>query len=158
MTRSLQFYGKEYQFLGFLAIHLSWPIFGLTQGPSWWSVYFSAKTNSNTKDSGRLGSFPGLSVVRDSSLSLQDCKGHGFDLWLGNLRSHKLRHRQKKKDSGKLVRQYHRLVSPPFFWPLLNFLFSAAPCFLSVRTSSSETTQASGDNCSWPRWNVSMDD
>ena len=26
-----------------LASHLAWPIFGLTQGPSWWRVRLSAK-------------------------------------------------------------------------------------------------------------------
>ena len=59
-------------------------MFGLTQGPSRGYVYFSAKTNSNTKDSRRLGRFPGLPGVRDSSFSLQDYKGHEFDPWLGN--------------------------------------------------------------------------
>ena len=35
-----------------LASHLAWPIFGLTQGPSWW--HLSAKIDSSKKDFGRL--------------------------------------------------------------------------------------------------------
>ena len=37
-----------------LANHLAWPIFGPTQGPSWWHVHLSAKMDSSEKDSGRL--------------------------------------------------------------------------------------------------------
>ena len=37
-----------------LANHLAWPIFGLTQGPSWWCVHPSAKMHSGEEDSGRL--------------------------------------------------------------------------------------------------------
>ena len=37
-----------------LATHLSWPIFSLTQGPSWWRSHLSAKMDSSEKDSGRL--------------------------------------------------------------------------------------------------------
>ena len=29
-----------------LASYLAWPIFGLTQGPSWWHMYLSAKMDS----------------------------------------------------------------------------------------------------------------
>ena len=38
----------------FLINHLTWPIFGLTQGPSWWCMRLSAKMDSSVKDSGRL--------------------------------------------------------------------------------------------------------
>ena len=37
-----------------LANHLAWPIFGLTQGPSWWRAHLSPKMDSSRKDSGRL--------------------------------------------------------------------------------------------------------
>ena len=40
---------------------LAWPVFGLTQGPSWWCVYLAAKMDSSEKDSGRLaGQYYGL--------------------------------------------------------------------------------------------------
>ena len=37
-----------------LANHLAWPIFGLTQGPSWWHMHLSDKMDSSKKDSERL--------------------------------------------------------------------------------------------------------
>ena len=37
-----------------LAVHLSWPIFGLIQGPPWWCAHFPAKTDSSVRVSGRL--------------------------------------------------------------------------------------------------------
>ena len=41
-----------------LAHHLTWPMLGLVEGPSWWRththVHLSAKTRSSTKDSGRV--------------------------------------------------------------------------------------------------------
>ena len=37
-----------------LASHLAWPIFGLTQGPSWWYTHLSAKLDSSVRVSGRL--------------------------------------------------------------------------------------------------------
>lgn len=37
-----------------LANCLAQPIFGLTQGPSWWPVHLSDKVDSSDKDSGRL--------------------------------------------------------------------------------------------------------
>ena len=37
-----------------LASYLAWPIFGLTQGPSWWHVHLSAKMDSSEEDSGKL--------------------------------------------------------------------------------------------------------
>ena len=36
-----------------LASHLAWPIFGLTQGPSWWYTHLSAKLDSSVRVSGR---------------------------------------------------------------------------------------------------------
>ena len=38
----------------FLVPHLAWPIFGLTQGPSWWHTPLSAKTDTSVRASGRL--------------------------------------------------------------------------------------------------------
>ena len=38
----------------FLASHLAWPVFGLTQGPCWWRVPLSAKMDSSTRVPGRL--------------------------------------------------------------------------------------------------------
>ena len=63
-----------------LATHLAWPIFGLTQGPSWWQMHLSAKIDFSAKDSGRLGDFPGCPVVRTPHFY---CRGHLFDPWLG---------------------------------------------------------------------------
>lgn len=40
----------------FLAGHLAWPMFGLTQGPCWWRVPVSAKMDSSTRVPGRLQS------------------------------------------------------------------------------------------------------
>ena len=37
-----------------LVNHLAWPIFGLTQGPSWCQVPLSAMMDSSTKGSGSL--------------------------------------------------------------------------------------------------------
>ena len=37
-----------------LASHLSQPVLGLVQGPSWWCLHLSAKMASSAKDSGRL--------------------------------------------------------------------------------------------------------
>ena len=37
-----------------LASHLVWPIFSLTQGPSWWHSHLSAKMDSHKKDARRL--------------------------------------------------------------------------------------------------------
>ena len=37
-----------------LANHLAWPIFSLTQGPSWWHSHLSANMDSSKKDAGRL--------------------------------------------------------------------------------------------------------
>ena len=37
-----------------LASHLTWPIFGLTQGPCWWLVHLSAKMDFGVRVSGRL--------------------------------------------------------------------------------------------------------
>ena len=37
-----------------LASHLSQPVLGLVQGPSWWCLHLSAKMDSSAKDSGRL--------------------------------------------------------------------------------------------------------
>lgn len=37
-----------------LAVHLSWPIFGLIQGPPWWCAHFPAKTDSSARVSGKL--------------------------------------------------------------------------------------------------------
>ena len=34
------------------ANYVAWPIFGLTQGPSWWPMHLSAKMDSRMKDSG----------------------------------------------------------------------------------------------------------
>ena len=35
-------------------LSLAWPIFGLTQGPSWWCTHLAAKMNSSARASGRL--------------------------------------------------------------------------------------------------------
>ena len=37
-----------------LANHLAWPVFSMTQGPSWWCVCLSAKMNFSEKDYGSL--------------------------------------------------------------------------------------------------------
>lgn len=37
-----------------LAVHLSWPMFGLIQGPPWWCAHFPAKMDSRVRVSGRL--------------------------------------------------------------------------------------------------------
>ena len=37
-----------------LANHLAWPVFGMTQCPSWWYVRLSAKMNFSKKDYGSL--------------------------------------------------------------------------------------------------------
>ena len=59
-----------------LANHLTQPILGLGQGPSWWQVHCSAKMDSSTKDSGKLVisslllAHPRLSVFRVAPDSL----------------------------------------------------------------------------------------
>ena len=56
MAHSLRFYGGDVSFLGCLwPIILLVPIFGLTQGPSWWCTHLSAKMDSSVRVSGRLG-------------------------------------------------------------------------------------------------------
>ena len=55
MARSLRFYGNWISFLGHLwPIILLVPIFGLTQGPSWWCMHLSAKMDSSMRISQRL--------------------------------------------------------------------------------------------------------
>ena len=50
-----------------LASHLAWPVFGVTQGPSWWHAHLSAKTDSSMKHSGKLaGHIMGWHVLSPS--------------------------------------------------------------------------------------------
>ena len=65
MARSLPFYGKEISFPGPLwPVILLVPILALTQGPSQWYVYLSAKMGSSVRVSGRLtGHIMGWSLL-----------------------------------------------------------------------------------------------
>ena len=55
MALSLRFSGNGVSFPGCLwPIILLVPIFGLTQGPSWWCAHLSAKMDSSVSVSGRL--------------------------------------------------------------------------------------------------------
>ena len=49
-----------------LTTHLSWPVLGLTQGPSWWPAHLPAKMHSSAKDPGEVGCLlppVGLSLI-----------------------------------------------------------------------------------------------
>ena len=57
-----------------LTTHLSWPVLGLTQGPSWWPAHLPAKMHSSAKDPGEVGCLlppVGLSLIL--LVSLQGC-------------------------------------------------------------------------------------
>ena len=50
----------------FLANCLAWPIFDLTQGPSWWLVHLSTKKDSSARASGRWAGLVSLSSLGPS--------------------------------------------------------------------------------------------
>ena len=54
MAHSLRFYGNGVSFWVLCGQSSRLVHIGLTQGPSWWCTYLSAKMGSSTKESGRL--------------------------------------------------------------------------------------------------------
>ena len=64
VAQSLRIVGLTFQVV--LANCLAWPIFYLTQGPSWWHVHLSTKKDSSARASGRWAGLVSLSFLGPS--------------------------------------------------------------------------------------------